>query len=663
MFKALLHLKRRGLSAYFWLGTTFLLFSAFLPYAIQQHGLSNAEAIGAFLDGNMPTQTPSTTSSWTTQLVYPNLTFIDPIQLEELPGTQYFLMAGKAGHFWIFDKTDNNTNSKTQVLDISAKVKTSGDAGMMGFALHPEFNQSGSSNNEYIYVWYRYDYDPSYPGNLAYLRLSRFEFDLNTYIIDPSSEYVMIQQYDRHQWHNGGAMFFDDDGILYITVGDEGGANDQYNNGQKIDEGLLAGLLRIDVDNDLSRSHAIIRQPVNPANPPSGWPDSYSQGYTIPDDNPWLDPSGSHLEEFFAIGLRSPHRAALDQQTGNIFFGDIGQSTREEISIIEEGTNLQWPYREGFIAGPKAQPNPLIGVDTDPVYDYPRSVGNCVIGGFVYRGNKWNSILDGKYFFGDHGTRNIYLMSFDPSTGTPDVNYLTTVPAGGVGGKNGISAFATDSVGEIYVLKLYGTDLDGGQIYRLVPSSLTPEPPALLSQAGVFKNLNTLEPEDGLIPYELNVPFWSDGVEKFRWIALPNDGTHDSPGEQIGFSEEGDWNFPVGTVIVKHFEMPLDEANASLTKRLETRLLVHGSDGEYYGVSYRWNDAGTDAELLSDSWLDTLAISTPSNGDREVLWYYPSRQECLTCHTEAAGRVLGPKTRQFNKDILYPSSGVTANQL
>lgn len=635
--------------------------SAFIPLAIMQNGLDNPEPIGEFLNDSLPALTPSSSSSWEVEHMFPNLTFVDPVQMLEIPGTNRWMMAGKKGKIWTFEK-DNNTLVKYTALDIESQVKTSGDEGLLGIVFHPEYHISGSPNEGYFYVFYRYTPDQSV-NNLAYCRLSRFRMMAN-FIAPPDSEFVMINQYDRHAWHNGGGMFFGPDGFLYLTIGDEGGANDQYNSGQKMNLGLLAGVLRIDVDKDPTRSHPVIRQPQNPATPPSGWPNSYSQGYFIPNDNPWVDPSGNTLEEFYAIGLRSPHRMTYDAETGNIWIGDIGQGSREEVSIAFKGANMQWPYKEGDINGPKAMPNPLIGTDTPPIHAYPRSVGNCVIGGFVYRGSMWSASLYGKYIFGDHSQRKIWMLDYDEVNNTSTSTLLATVPAEGVGSKAGISHFSTDSLGNIYVLKLYGTNLDGGKIYRLKPTNPVPEPPPLLSETKVFQNTAaaTLVPADWMIPYELNMPFWSDSALKSRWMVIPNDGTHNSSSEQIDYSENGAWQFPTGAVMVKHFEMPMDENNPGVTRRLETRFLVHANDGSYYGISYRWKDDQTDAELLSGPYVDTLSIAT-NKGPREIMWEYPSRSQCLSCHNNAAGGVLGPKSRQLNKDIFYPLTSRNANQL
>ena len=212
------------------------------------------------------------------------------------------------------------------------------------------------------------------------MRLSRFHVPDGATVANPASEVVLINQYDRHMWHNGGNMFFGPDGFLYIPFGDEGGIADEFNQAQRMNGGLFSGVLRIDVDCNPTRSHPIRRQPRSPPNSPA----SYSANYYIPNDNPWLDPGGSILEEFWAVGLRSPHRMTYDAISGQIWLGDIGQNNREEINLIERGANYQWAYREGAFPGFFPQPSPLIGTDKPPIYDYGRGNGDtCVIGGYV----------------------------------------------------------------------------------------------------------------------------------------------------------------------------------------------------------------------------------------------------------------------------------------
>jgi uncharacterized repeat protein (TIGR03806 family) len=191
--------------------------------------------------------------------------------------------------------------------------------------------------------------------------------------------------------------------------------------------------------------------------------------------------------------------------------------------------------------------------------------------------------------------------------------------------------------------------------YLNMPRSAHGRIPALLSQTGAFTDLRTLTPAAGLIPYDLIVPFWSDGAAKVRYMALPQ-------GTQIGFTPDGEWTFPAGTVFVKTFELATDEAHPQNRRRLETRLLVRDEQGGVYGVDYKWRADNSDADLLASSLIENIAIRRVDGSIREQPWYYPSRENCLTCHNSHTSGVLGLKTRQLNRSLVYPS-GISDNEL
>jgi len=178
--------------------------------------------------------------------------------------------------------------------------------------------------------------------------------------------------------------------------------------------------------------------------------------------------------------------------------------------------------------------------------------------------------------------------------------------------------------------------------------------PKLLSQTGAFSDTTNLVPENYLLPYDLNVPFWSDGAEKTRWACVP-------PGETIHFSPTNEWRFPLGTVFVKNFEIATDETHPETKRRLETRLIVCDDSGGAYGLTYKWRADNSDADLLETNLSEEISIKT-ATGVRKQNWYYPSRADCLTCHTANAGLVLGVKTRQLNRNFNYPD-GRTENEL
>ncbi len=191
-------------------------------------------------------------------------------------------------------------------------------------------------------------------------------------------------------------------------------------------------------------------------------------------------------------------------------------------------------------------------------------------------------------------------------------------------------------------------------------------PPTRLSDTGLlaasFGASGSLAVANGLIPYQVNSPLWSDGAHKQRWMSLRN-------GSQIDFNATGEWSFPDGTVLVKHFDLPIDDTDPTRLKRLETRVLVipDGGVANTYGLTYKWNAAGTDAELINEtlhpSGLDETQTITTSSGTRTQVWHYPSRGQCMECHTPASGVVLGLKTRQLNGSMLYPGTGVSDHQL
>jgi len=188
----------------------------------------------------------------------------------------------------------------------------------------------------------------------------------------------------------------------------------------------------------------------------------------------------------------------------------------------------------------------------------------------------------------------------------------------------------------------------------LMPSRADGMLPKLLSQTGAFKDTTHLTPAAALIPYDIIVPFWSDGAMKSRFVSVPDD-------QKIKFASAGEWAFPKGTVFVKTFELATDATNPNVKRRLETRLLVCDASGGVYGVTYKWRADDSDADLLATNLTEDILIKT-ATGTRTQQWYYPSRQDCLVCHTANAGYVLGVKTRQLNRNFTYPS-GTTDNQL
>jgi uncharacterized repeat protein (TIGR03806 family) len=165
--------------------------------------------------------------------------------------------------------------------------------------------------------------------------------------------------------------------------------------------------------------------------------------------------------------------------------------------------------------------------------------------------------------------------------------------------------------------------------------------PPLLSATGAFADLATLEAASGILPYSVQSPLWSDGAQKRRWMALPS-------GSRVGYAEEGAWQFPEGTVFIKHFGMLLDERAPDDVHRLETRFLVAAQGGGYYGLVYKWDDDQRDARLLLDGGEELLDIIGADGSLRQQRYTYPSQRACGACHSERSGQVMGVRTAQLD---------------
>lgn len=607
-------------------------------------------AMAAMAAIQVPQTPPPTTYSLNVNALG-NLSFTQPVCMTTPPGdTRQLYICERGGRILrIPDVTAANPQSEV-FLDLSAvlagrreHLETQGECGLVGLAFHPQYNSQ--ADKRFFYVFYSVR-----KGRVNYQRVSRFSTASGQpELADPASEFVLIQQRDAEYWHQAGDMHFGNDGYLYISLGDEGGSNDTYRNSQRIHRDFFSGVLRIDVDKKPgnlapTKHRAVVR-------------DNGVARYAIPIDNPFVPVVrggtwdgrfngrkvySTHVRsEFWAVGLRNPWRMSFDSETGDLWLADVGQGAREEINLITRGGNYGWNYREGTIQRPGSRKAPPAGFSAiDPIYEYGRGSGelhgNCVIGGGVYRGSNI-AALQGAYVFGDYGAGHIWALRRTPEI---TVERLT--------GGSGIVAFGRDpSNGDILVANIHS-----GVIQRLVTLQ-DPTYPATLSATGLFTDLANLTPAPPLRPYQVNVPFWSDHAEKQRWAYMP-------PSSSMMWSRDGLWTFPDGMIWVKHFEIDLTRHDASTRKRLETRLLVKNSDGAY-GVSYRWNDAGTEATLVADAG-ETLPLEISEDGmTRTQSWRIPSRAQCMHCHTPQAGYALSFNTRQLNcEGAMFSLSG---NQL
>ena len=437
--------------------------------------------------------------------------------------------------------------------------------------------------------------------------------------------------------HRGGGLNFGQDGFLYLAIGDQA----RRTTAQDIANNFEGGVIRIDVD---QKGGNISHPPLRKMGVEVGENDEFTgNGYYIPNDNPWQAPDNSLFEEYYHNGHRNPHRMTMDRVTGEFWIGEVGAGSREEVTIIKKGQNGGWPIYEGNrfrqFTSCNSHNLPLgPGTYNPPVVDFLRTEANAIIGGYVYRGAKFPSLY-GKYLCGGYSQDRLFWIEGDGNGNYSKTHFANFTP-------DRLITWGEGPDAELFM----GNQATNTTLYKLKATGSNPPAPIMLSQTGAFSDLINLTPTDGLIPYELIEAFWSDGADKARWIAIPNNGTHNTSAEQIQFSENGNWNFPNGTVIIKHFELG--------GKRLETRFEVKGDNGQFYYLTYKWNQAGTDATLLTTALDEQITV----NGQTQT-YHYPSTSECLTCHTQAAGSVLGLRTRFLNKPFTYPSTGQTTNQL
>ncbi|MBY0524982.1 MAG: PQQ-dependent sugar dehydrogenase [Gemmataceae bacterium] len=545
--------------------------------------------------------------------------FNEPLDMAMVPGTNRLAIAERRGKIYAF-VNDPQSDKADLVLDLKKTI--------YALTFHPQFAKNG-----YLFVTYVLDPDKTEPKGT---KVARFVVDPKSFKADPDSEKVVFE------WpsggHNGGCLKFGPDGYLYIGTGDGSGIADELQTGQDVSD-LLSSILRIDVDK-----------------PDDGKP------YGVPKDNPFVKMKDAR-PEIWAYGVRQPWKFSFDRANGDLWCGEVGQDLWESVLKVEKGGNYGWSVMEGthpFRPERKRGPTPIL----PPVIEHPHTESRSLTGGFVYHGKRLKE-LEGAYIYGDFDTGRVWALRFDGKKVTWKQELAKTLQR--------VVGWGEDAAGELYIV-----DFMGGRIHQLVQAPKEVEVnnfPRKLSETGVFESTKELKPAAGLIPYSVNAQLWSDGAYKERFLAIPGLG-------QIGYNEieypqpspgaPRGWRFSDGTVMVKTFFLEMEAGNPASRRRLETRLLhfqkLAGTEevGDQYwqGYTYVWNDEQTDAVLAESGGLDrtfTIKDAKATGGKREQTWHFPSRNECVMCHTTPAKFALGVNTLQMNKDHNY--NGVVANQL
>jgi glucose/arabinose dehydrogenase len=545
---------------------------------------------------------------------FPDLKISYPIAIRHQPGSDrlLFITQGTPYGSTRIQRTHDDRNTK------QVETLLTLDAVAYDLLFHPDFK-----NNGYLYVGSN---GPS-SGTSAARKTMVTRYTMSRtppYTLDPKSARVII---DWHSdGHNGGAMTFGRDGMFYVTSGDGTSDSDRNIVGQDM-RSLLAKALRIDVDH-----------------PEPG------KMYAVPGDNPFVNTKGAR-PEIWAYGLRNPWRMTSDQKTGHIWVGQNGQDLWEQAYLLEKGANYGWSVMEGshpFYLNRKPGPTPFV----KPTIEHPHSEFRSLTGGIVYYGTKMPE-LRGAYLYGDYSTGKVWGMRHDGKKVLWHKELADT--------RLQITGFGVDSRGEILIADHRGDDKGGFYTLEATPRDLPSSTfPRRLSDSGLFRSVKGHVMEPALIPYSVNAPLWGDRAFKKRWIALPGVDS------RIDFTTWRGWNFPDGTVIVKSFGLEMEEGNPASGRWVETRFLTQ-QKGEWFGYSYTWNEEQTEGVLVGAAGLDRdYKIRVPKSaahpdGIRKQTWHYPSRTDCMVCHSRAANWVLGLTSLQMNK--VHDYGKVQDNQL
>ncbi|HVS38162.1 MAG TPA: PQQ-dependent sugar dehydrogenase [Gemmataceae bacterium] len=532
---------------------------------------------------------------------FPKLTFNQPLYVKTEPGTDDMIVLAHDGGY---EGPGHLFRLKNDPTEDKAQPFLDMNRIAYGVAFHPDYTKNG-----YIYVG-----SNGPDGEKVKLdRISRFTVARKPpYRCDPKSEVVILEW--ASNGHNGADLEFGPDGYLYVTSGDGTSDSDGDLRGQELAH-LTAKVLRFDVD--------------HPAD---------GKSYSVPKDNPFVDRKGT-APETWAYGFRNPWRMTFDKKTGALWVAQNGQDLWEQAYVVHKGDNAGWSVMEGshpFQPQRQRGPDPIV----TPAVEHHHSEFRSLTGGVVYYGKKYPD-LDGSYIYGDYSTGEIWAARHDGMKTLSDRELTDS--------RLQIVGFGLDPDGELLIV-----DHAGG-LYTLEPTPKDENPPKFptrLSETGIFTSVKGHVVAPGLIPYDVNAPLWSDGATKERYIGLPGDA-------QIEFTTYRGWNFPDATVLVKTFS--LDAADAADKRRIETRLLTR-RDGQWYGYSYLWNDEQTDADLVPAAGLDRTYEVRDLGRVRKQTWHYPSRAECMVCHSRAANWVLGLTEMQMNKIHEYPH-GVRDEQL
>ena len=360
------------------------------------------------------------------QRLFPNIRLRRPVQAVQAPGDdKHLYVLEQAGRVMRLDLTKPDATEAEVWMDIREQVNSAGnELGLLSIVFDPKF-----ADTHQFFLYYT-------ANKPLRSELTRFDVAPATGMPVLKSAKVFLEVKQPYSNHNGGTVLFGPDGMLYLSLGDGGAANDPHGNSQNM-AALLGKIIRIDV----RRSEG-------------------GEPYAIPADNPFVD-NPKAAPEIWATGLRNVWRMSFDRKTGQLYAGDVGQNAYEEVDLIVKGGNYGWNPREGLHAFDKGKPGTAGAAYIDPIAEYPHDQGVSVTGGHVYRGSKWPS-LQGVYLYADYAFGTIWGLRCNGDRCTP-----SEVAWQRQGGKSMWSSFGELNNGELVLCAFDGTESGPGSLWMI----------------------------------------------------------------------------------------------------------------------------------------------------------------------------------------------------
>jgi putative heme-binding domain-containing protein len=533
---------------------------------------------------------PEAPKPYVPEQVFTQIALNDALEMIAVPGAHRFVAVEKGSKIWSF-KDAPDAASKDLLIDLKPDHPALNYA--YGIAFHPKWRENGL-------VFITYAYGDKVPDGS---KLSRFKLtQQEPPVLDPKSETVLLTW--QSGGHNGASIQFGPDGMLYISTGDATAPSppDSLKTGQDLSD-FLSSILRIDVDHEEN-----------------------GKAYAIPKDNPFLK-TPKAMPEIYAFGFRNPWKISFDKK-GRLWCGDVGWELWEMIHLVPKGGNHGWSAMEASqpIMPETKGPGDII----PPVAAHPHTEAASITGGYVYHGSRFPELRDA-YIYGDYETGKIWALWHDGTQVTRREEIADT--------PHKIVSFGQSEDGEVYWMN-WEKDT---RIFRLSKNPAIGKPsqfPRKLSETGLFTDTTAQTPAAGVLPFEIAEPMWQDGAKAQRFVALPE-------GKSIKTTTSGNpakpnykVEWPAESVLARTITVGqpsrLSDATGTVAlpaaRKIETQVLHF--DGETWnGYSYRWNEQGTDAELVGADGEEFAIDKQP--------WRIHGRAECARCHNNWSGFAIG----------------------